>query len=295
MCWRSKSSPRRRMAVRRRSRAPCSSRSSPSSSPRWIRGNRVPSQARFIAVGQNDETGAQLEYSGFGNLDEKGTRTVDFLFRGPDRLDRSTYGLRDVLRASTTRTRTSASRSATSSMRSLPSPSSWRTRGAPKRFFIRERPRSDRTTRKPVGTHPRSGKSRRSRATGSARAFKLRANFLNKRQDASPTRAGSSDDIYTIQARINPGSLLNLGLEYAHSSPVTGDESSSFAHRITLDGRALNRVWYTFENTYAAPDFPGYYRDVSTATARSPPNCAATSEATRRTGSPKTTSTSSAT
>jgi hypothetical protein len=223
--------------------------------------NRVPSQARFIAVGQNDETGAQLEYSGFGSLDEKGTRKVDFLFRGPDRLDRSTYGLRDVLRASYGDENLSLTVGdklyALSPLSELMSyargaEAILHPGGAEIGSYYSET-RWDSPQEREIGAFAgyRFG-------TG----FKLRTNFLNKRQDDSPTRVGSSDDIYTIQARINPGSLLNLGLEYAHSSPVTGVESSSFAHRITLDGRALNRVWYTLENTYAAPDFPGYYRNV---------------------------------
>ncbi len=94
-------------------------------------------------------------------------------------------------------------------------------------------------------------------------SLKLRVNFLNKRRDESPARAGAADDIYTIQARVNPGSLLNLGLEYARSSSVMGSESLSYAHRITLDGQARDRVWYTLENTYAAPDFAGYFRNVT--------------------------------
>jgi hypothetical protein len=223
--------------------------------------SRVPSQARFIAVGQNDETGAQLEYSGFGNLDEKGTRTVDFLFRGPDRLDRSTYGLRDVLRASYADENLSLTLGDKLYALSPLSELMAYARGAEAILH----PGAAEIGSYYTETRWDAPQEREIAAFAGyrfGRAFKLRTNFLNKRRDDSPTRAGSGDDIYTIQARINPGSLLNLGLEYAHSSSVTGDESSSFAHRITLDGRALNRVWYTFENTYAAPDFPGYYRNV---------------------------------
>ena len=223
--------------------------------------NRVPSQARFIAVGQNEETGAQMEYSGFGNLDERGTRKVDFLFRGPDRLDRSTYGLRDVLRASYADENLSLT--VGDKLYALSPLSELLSYARGVEGILHPGPAE-------VGSYYSETRwdAPQEREIGAfagyrfGTALKLRANFLNKRLDESDTRAGSSDDIYTIQTRINPGSLFNLGMEYARSSSATGGESSSFAHRVTLDGRAMNRIWYTFENTYAAPAFPGYYRDV---------------------------------
>jgi hypothetical protein len=223
--------------------------------------NRVPSQARFIAVGQNDETGTQLEYSGFGKLDEKGTRTVDFLFRGPDRQDQSTYGLRDVLRASYADENLSLALGDKLYALSPLSELMTYARGAEAILH----PGAAEIGSYYAETRWDDPQEREIGAFAGYRfgpTFGLRANFLNKRLNDTPARAGASDDIYTIQTRINPGSFLNLGLEYARSNPVTGDGSSSFAHRATLDGRSLNRVWYSFENTYSAPDFPGYYRNA---------------------------------
>jgi hypothetical protein len=223
--------------------------------------NRVPSRARFIVVGENEEAGIQGEYAGSGSLNESGTRKVDFLFRGPDVMDRSVYGTRDVLHLDYEDR--SISLLLGDRLYSLSPLAELLTyaRGAE------------------VGVH--AGKAEIGSYYSQTRwdvpqekevaaymgyrfggAFKMRANFLNKQKEESLSVPAYRANIYSIQARINPGSVLDLGLEYARSYDETDGRSNAFAHRTTLDGHLRSRVWYTFENTYAAPDFAGYYRDA---------------------------------
>jgi len=221
----------------------------------------VPSHVSLIAVGQNEETGAQIEYAGSGTLDENGTKKIDFQFRGPDVVDRSVYGTREVLRLDYADPTVS--------------------------LFLGDRlysisPLSELLTYARGGglsLHPggleigssysetRWGMPKETETGAYAgyrfgRAFKLRFNYLNKLQEQSSSADGYRGDIYTVQTRINPGTLLDLGLEYARSYNASDGNSMAFAHRATLDGSVRNRLWYTFENTYAAPGFLGYYRDA---------------------------------
>jgi len=60
--------------------------------------HRIPGEIAFKWVGQKDEdeqSGFQTEIFGGGTLDEEGKKHIEFLFREPDILDKSVFGLRD--------------------------------------------------------------------------------------------------------------------------------------------------------------------------------------------------------
>jgi hypothetical protein len=223
--------------------------------------SRVPSRVSFIAVGENDDGGMQIEYSGAGNLDEGGTRTVDFTFRGPDVQERSVYGVRDELRLNY---RGPLLEMLLGDQAYSLSPLSERLlygRGGEMRLhpggielgsFYTET-RWDIPGKKEAGAF--AGYSYGS-------AFRLKANYLNKRRDVSSSFDAYEADIYSVQARIAPYASFNLGLEYGYCMNKDADVRDDQAHRVTLDGQIRDRVWYTFENTYAAPHFLGYYNDV---------------------------------
>jgi hypothetical protein len=223
--------------------------------------NKVPSRARFIVVGENEEGGIQGEYAGSGSLNESGTRRIDFLFRGPDIMDRSVYGTRDALHLDYEDRNISLLLG--DRLYSLSPLAELLT-------YARGAEVSIRPGKAEIGSYysqtrwdaPQEKEVAAYMGYCFGGAFKMRANFLNKQKDESLSIPAYRANIYSIQARINPSSVLDLGLEYARSYNEEDGGSNAFAHRAILDGRLRSRVWYTFENTYAAPEFAGYYRDA---------------------------------
>jgi hypothetical protein len=221
----------------------------------------VPSEISFIAVGQNDESGTQLEYTGSGTLDEAGSRRIDFRFRGPDVMDRSVYGTRDAL--SFDYSDPAVSILLGDRLYSLSPLSELLTyaRGGE----IRVRPGAFEIGSSYSETRwdaPRETEAGAFAAYRYGSLLGLRANYLNKRADQNSSFPGYRADIYTLQSRIHPGTALDLGFEYARSEDAAPESAAANAFRGTLDGSLSKRLWYTFEHTYAAPEFLGYYRDV---------------------------------
>jgi hypothetical protein len=61
----------------------------------YERYNSVPSVLKVAHVGSGRSSGAQLEFSGRGGLDEEGSRSIEFMLRGPGTTDDSVFGLRE--------------------------------------------------------------------------------------------------------------------------------------------------------------------------------------------------------
>lgn len=223
--------------------------------------HRVPTKMRLIAVGDNDNRGCQVEYSGSGSLDENNERKIDFLFRGPDIQDKSVYGTRDAFRLNySDRT---FNLQVGDNVYSL-SPLTERLiygRGA--RVGVS-------TEHFDVGSiylHTRWGLPEKKEFGGYASyrygdKFRIKSNYFNKKRDAGVSVEGIKASIYTVQAEIVPDPKFKLGLEYGRSFNSGSEKSRDNAHRVTLDGNLSDKFWYTFENTYAGPKFSGYYSDV---------------------------------
>ncbi|UCG12807.1 MAG: hypothetical protein JSU72_20440, partial [Deltaproteobacteria bacterium] len=221
----------------------------------------IPSRLRLIVVGQEDSEGMQLEYSGSGDLDERGVRKIDFLLRGPNAKDASVYGMRDMYRLDYHDRDFSVELG--DRLYSL-SPLAERFtygRGTGVRFrlgdvdlgsFLMKTPRIVPET-KEVGVH--AGYAFNSK-------YRIRGNFLNKQRADSPLEPAYETNIFTVQGRVNPNPALDLGVEFGLCNNEGFRTSGDLAHRITLDGQMTSRVWYMFENTYAGPGFLGYHRDV---------------------------------
>jgi hypothetical protein len=221
----------------------------------------VPTSMAFTAVGNQDESGFQVEYSGNGSLDEAGSRRIDFLFRGPDVRDRSLYGTRDELRfrysdrlldisigdklyaLSPLSERISFGRGG--ELRLTPGDAEI---GA---FYMETR-----------WNVPEKEEMSFYAGYNSGDIFGIRGNFLRKHKRESLSSNGYEADLYTVQANFKPSRILNLGMEYGYSLNEGDTESEDMAHRITLDGEMYHRFWYTLENTYAGSRFFGYYNDA---------------------------------
>jgi hypothetical protein len=223
--------------------------------------HRVPTAVRFITVGNQDEGGFQVEYTGNGSLDEMAKRKIDFLFRGPDTRDRSIYGLRDELRFRYSDRILGISLgdklyALTPLSERLAFGRGGEFRLNPGDFEIGSfymETRWDVPAKKETGLY--AGYS-------SGDIFGIKGNFLHKQKAESIYTDNYEADLYTVQARFEPGPAFNLGLEYGYGYNTNDGESEDLAHRITLDGELSGRIWYTVENTYAGPRFLGYYNDV---------------------------------
>jgi hypothetical protein len=223
--------------------------------------HRLPVQAALIGAGQDGKSGLQAEFSGSGSLDEDGIRRLDFLFRGPDIQDRSTWRRRDEFRIryqykhldlhfgdrsyslSPLTQRFSYSRGAQANIRygefgfgAFYSENRW---GKPK-------------TRK-VGTYL---------AYQFNEKFDIKGNFLSKNKESTPSFRGYHVQIYSIQAEIKANEKTHLGLECGFNHGEREGKLSDLAFRMDLRGLISNRIWYSFEKTHAGPKYFGYYNDA---------------------------------
>ena len=221
----------------------------------------LPTEATFSVVGNKNDAGFQVQYSGSGSLDEAGTRNIDFLFRGPDSRDQSVYGMRDEIKLHYSGHLVDLSLG--DKLYGL-SPLSERLvfgrggefRMTPGRFELGSfhmETRWDTPERRETGFFAGYGEKGR---------LGIRGNFLRKERAEGSTVDGYEADIYTVQAKFEPVPAFHLGLEYGYSYNRGDTESEDPANRVTIDGELFDRIWYTAENTYAAPRFSGYYSDV---------------------------------
>ena len=223
--------------------------------------HRVPTKIRLIAVGDNDAKGYQVEYSGSGYLDESNEKRIDFLFRGPDIQDRSVYGTRDAFWLNY-------------------SDRSFNLHVGDKVYSLSpltEHLIYGRGTSADVNTEhfdvgliylqtrwnlPQENEFGGYASYRYGDKFRIKSNILNKNKDASVSAEPINASIYSVQANVMSGPKFKLGLEYGHSFSNGSEKSRDYAHRFTLDGNLSDKLWYTLENTYAGPEYSGYYSDV---------------------------------
>ena len=223
--------------------------------------NTIPTKARFIAVGGKEDGGLQVECSGNGSIDEKGSRRLSFLLRGPDTRNTSIYGLRDAVRLDySDRLLDMHVGDRLYSMSHLTELLTYG-RGVEGRlhtknltlgsFYVKSR--WDVPEKRELGVY--AGYAHK-------KLLSVRTNFLAKSRLSESSFEGYEGNIYSVAATVTPGRKLRLGMEYGYSVDDSGDRGSDFAHRISLDGQLSDRLWYTFENTRAGAEYLGYYGDV---------------------------------
>jgi hypothetical protein len=223
--------------------------------------HRLPIQLGMVVAGRDERAGVQAEISGAGSLDEEGKRMVDFLFRSPDIQGQSSFGKRDEFRIGYRYENLSLH--AGDRSYSL-SPLTER--------FVYGRGVEARTSRGNFGFGgffvQKRWQKPRERELGTYLAYRfndalsIKANFLGKSKLSTVSLGGYDDEILSIEAELQPNETAKLDLEFGLSDCDRNDRTRDAAFRIDLDGHA-DDIWYSFEKTYAGPDYFGYYKNIS--------------------------------
>ncbi|MGB2804411.1 MAG: hypothetical protein WBD64_05900 [Candidatus Zixiibacteriota bacterium] len=223
--------------------------------------HRLPIQVALIAAGQEEKGGFQVELSGRGSLDEEGKRSIDFLFRGPDIQNKGTRGKRDEYRVSYSREnlvlhlgdRSYSLSPLTERFRYGRGLEAKVSRGKFGYGAFYMEGRWQKPKERELGTYLAYQFNER---------FHVRGNFLGKSKQSSRSGSGHDDEILSILARVKPDETVTLDLEYGVSDCERDGRLKDAAYRINLQGQA-DQVSYSFEKTYAGPEYFGYYHDVS--------------------------------
>ncbi len=223
--------------------------------------HRLPLQLKLSALFETDRDAQfQAELSGAGSLDEAGRHRVDFLFRGPDIENASSFGERDeygfsyhgeqwdvqlgdrIFELSPLTEKHIFGRGAGATYRTGAT-----TAGA---FFLATRRQQKNTEEVGAFVHQRFG------------GLGVQANFLRKSGGDFLGGHRPSQHIYSLETRYQRDKALDLQLEYGVSRSDSGQ--SDFGFRAEARGALFGKVSYAIEHVYAGPDFHGYENDTRT-------------------------------
>ncbi|MBM3324752.1 MAG: hypothetical protein FJY66_03705, partial [Calditrichaeota bacterium] len=225
----------------------------PRSAPQENVYHRMPTKMATRFVHDDGKGGFQTEYSGSGKLDRKGDWRLDYLIRGPHNLERRVFGQRDEFSIGL-QSRYAEVRAGDLLFNLSP---------------LLEQHRLGRGVKAAAGRGPfqaggysfqtRQDYSELEEAAGFAgfrvgNLFSARVNYLNKRT------AASRHDLASLASTVAPLPNLNLDLEYAIGDGDARRAGFSQAFFARATGK-LRGSRLSLSKIYAAPDFPGYYRD----------------------------------
>jgi hypothetical protein len=205
-------------------------------------------------VERNDsgtDTPFQAELEGGGPLNEEGTRHIEFLFRGPDTLDTSSFGRRDTYYLRTWGNDYDLRLGDTCYSLSELTEQYLTARGAD--GFIRSGSTELR------GYHARSRWNTPDITENAAiigctgKRARLAINLLSKERDD----LDDPDRLLTVSTGLTPLHGLDILLEGGAGKHL-GETDKGFLTRMTFSS---NRAISRFEYIHAEPDFPGYYQD----------------------------------
>ena len=221
--------------------------------------HKIPVKVKLRSVMEEDEErkgGFQSEISGYGTLDEEGTKHIDFLFRGPDIQEKSIFGERDEYRLSYWTDDFELHLGDRGYSLSPLTEMNRYGRGIEGKLNI--------------GTFDLGGYYQKNRwiepAHEGVAAYlyynigedqKVGVNYLEK-------NGNNPFNIWSLQALLEPMEDTYLELEYARGEKEYKEKDNfSDAYRIRSYGRYENYgIYYWLEGIYAQPDYPGYYRDM---------------------------------
>jgi len=223
---------------------------------------RAPITYRHYFTQQTGRKGTmQAELSGGGALNEEGTRSFEFLFRGPDAQQTSnSFELRDEYRVSYfgedfdihlgDRTYTLSpltERYGYGRGAEMDYHSDAFGAGA---YYMQSRWRA--SNPREIGSYVKYD---------FGRSFELKLNFLRK-WDAETLRPfeAISQNLWTLESHYKPGKWLDLALEGGFSQSDHGNGLNP-AWRIEARGELPHQVYYSLEATHAAPSFFGAVHD----------------------------------
>ncbi|NTU41980.1 MAG: hypothetical protein HGA78_02800 [Nitrospirales bacterium] len=223
--------------------------------------HRLPARMSLIGIKDGDKTGVQVEFAGSGNIDEAGTRWIDFLFRGPNTLQKGSFGQYDEYRFSY------GTKAFDISVGDRPYSLSPLTelyrygRGVEANihagrfgtgaFFLQTR-FDDPATRE-LGAYLQYNLSD---------SVGLRANILQKERDQTVFSPEQKENVGSLQTKAQYGEKVKLDAEYGLSRSMAGAKDSDSAYRVNLNGRLSEKIWYFFEKLHAGPRFGGFYNNI---------------------------------
>ncbi|MBI2298716.1 MAG: hypothetical protein HYU66_07160 [Armatimonadetes bacterium] len=204
---------------------------------------RLPVEVSLRVNGDQDTSGAQVEVSGRGSLNNEGTQSLDFLLRAPDTQTAGSFGLRDELYLTY-------------------SAPIWQVRLGDQAYGL-SRLTSYYQYGRGVGLDL-GHKQRGARVGGyylDDRRFSAQASFLRRTRDAGPANPAAADTLWSGQGTAHPLPEMNLEAEYAVGHSERGASTADDAYRVELDGRFGRHGYYRLANFHADPDYYGYYHD----------------------------------
>ena len=224
--------------------------------------HRLPAELTVRLAGEESTAGVQVELRGEGPLDEEKTKSLEFLFRGPDIQDKGTFGWRDEYylnyfapdldvhlgdQSYGLSQLTSYYRYGRGLGVDFHPPESATGFGA---YYLEERwSWPDRQEGGAYITRRVNDK------------IETRLNFLRQDRDAYNARRSFHDTLWSLETEYKPTEDMKLQMEYARCDSNRRGDTEDDAYRIEWDGRLGQRGYYRAAKFHAEPDYYGYYND----------------------------------
>ena len=87
----------------------------------------------------------------------------------------------------------------------------------------------------------------------------IRFNMTRSETDATSTKPASTDNLWSLEARLRTGADGDLEMEYAKCDTDRPSKGDDDAYRVLWRGLTASRIAYAFQKIHAGADFWGYY------------------------------------
>jgi hypothetical protein len=230
--------------------------------------HRLPVRLSAILVGEKGKSALQSELAGAGNLDESGTRWVDFLFRGPATQNAGLYGQWEQYRFSYGNglmdlhigdRNYSLSRLTEQYRYGRGGEAKVHLNRMTTGFYYFET-RWDNPEVDELAAYVRYQVNKE---------LLLNANFLKKKEGETTISPQREDEIATVEMNLRHGEKIDFNLELGIDQPVNSheDRDRGNAYRVNVIGNVNEKTRYLVERIYASPEFSGYYKDFDSVSA----------------------------
>lgn len=216
---------------------------------------RVPTTLRIrqaLEIQGDTTTSLQAELAGSGTLNKDGTRHIEFLIRGPDTLDKSSFGSRDNYYLKTWSEACDLTLGDTAFTLSDLTEQYLAARGAAGRITYHKASLSSyhAQTR---GDTPQTTETAAALGYAITDNARITVNGLNKDIEGS----AETDELLTASAHLKPHPTLDILLEGGAGKHQDDDDYAYLLNLAYQNERFFSRIRYL----YAGPDFPGYYQN----------------------------------
>ncbi len=224
--------------------------------------HRLRTDMKVTVAAERGGTGQQFEYSGKGNLDEDGNRSINFLFRGPNMQDINPYGRRDEYSIQYEQDDLLNLNFGDRGYSLSPLTKMYTYgRGAeiglmPGKLNI-------------MAHYVQNRWVEDDRQVGSSLQYyvlntlSVKGNIFAQQLDAQKY----NNSIYSLQSSFRKYQWLNADVEYAYNLNDT-ENSTGSSYQVLLNGRYGSRLSYDLNKTHADPTYFGYYKDIDYTTGR---------------------------